>query len=134
LTLTYNTGLLGTAPSQYLDAVNVGTRTLVSTTYLVALSVSGIALLGNTTLTLTACSVAWTQSGGGSCSGTATTIKAFQGASSSIDSTVAPLAASSRLHIQAAVSNVGLSLGAVVTAVINTNVAASDFSTVLTNE
>jgi hypothetical protein len=131
LTLTYHTGLTGSAPPQYFDVVNVGTRLLVSTTYLVTLSVSGIALLGNTTLTLTACAVAWT---GGSCSGTTTLIKAFQGASSSIDSTAAPLAASSRLHLQAAVSNVGLSLGAVVTAVINTNVATTDFAAVLTNE
>ena len=59
--------------AQYFKVVNTGTEPLVATTYVVAIGGGG----SKTALTLTACSVAWTQGGSGSCTGTTTAIKAW---------------------------------------------------------
>ena len=89
---------------QYFDVVNTGTKTLVATTYQVALSASGLSL-GGVSLTLKSCVAAWS---GNSCSGGSSTIGTFTTTTTSIDSTVAPLAVGSRLHIQATLGGLNL--------------------------
>jgi hypothetical protein len=122
-TLTFTVVLLP-APPQYFDVVNNGTATLVATTYQVGLSASGLSL-GGVSLTLKSCSLSagWNQGAGTCTGGTITTITGgFSGASSSVDSTVAPLAASSRIHLQASVG--GLNVAGSVTATIQTLVSS----------
>jgi hypothetical protein len=55
--------------AQYFKVVNVGNISVTDMSYVVTIS-GGT----KTALTLTACSVAWNQGGGGSCGGTSTTV------------------------------------------------------------
>jgi len=123
LTLTYSLGLLGPSGPQYFDVVNTGTHALVSTDYTLNLSVSGLLSLGSTSVTLTSCSTTWNTSAN-TCGGTTTLIGTFSGGSSSIDSTDAPLASASRVHIQATVSTSILQV-ATLTVVANTSVSSA---------
>jgi hypothetical protein len=107
LTLTFSLGLFGASGPQYFDVVNVGTHALSSTDYNVALNISGLLNLGNTTLTLQACTTPWSF---GSCAGTTSTIGAWTRASGPVDSAVAPASPGSRLHVQGSVSNSVLSI------------------------
>ncbi|HET7487887.1 MAG TPA: hypothetical protein VFJ85_08155 [Acidimicrobiales bacterium] len=114
--------LVLTTPPQYFYAANTGTRSLVRTSY----EVDGIggALLGNPTITLTACVGGTWNTGTNVCSGTPTAIGSFTAASPGpTDVAAAPTSSGSRLHIQAAVSNFGL-LGSF-TAVFSTMVTSS---------
>jgi hypothetical protein len=124
LTLTFATSLLGNPASQYFSGYNSGTISLVASTYTVTLS--GSALLGTTTVVLTACVGATWNTTAGTCSGTTTAIGSWTKSTSgtSVSSSAAPAMSASRLSVQASVTG-DLVLSGSLTVVISMSVDSS---------
>ncbi len=120
LTLTYAAIL--SPPAQYFDAVNTGSIALVGATYSVA--VSGGGLLGDPSITLTACTDgSWDQSTG-TCSGTEVALGTWSATSTApADSSAAPAVPGTRLGIRASLSATA-NLTDVTTATISISVSS----------
>lgn len=112
--------------AQYFKVVNTGAETITGLSYVVAIT-GGT----KTALALTACSIAWTQGGSGTCSGTSTTIGTWSvqtplpngtvASGISVTSGTAPAAAGAQLFLRATPSNAP---AAGVTFTLNTTVSS----------
>jgi hypothetical protein len=124
LTLNYSPSGFLDPPPQYFNAYDSGTIALAGSTYDV--DVSGVSLLGTSTLTLTACLGAIWNTTLGTCGGTLEVIGSWtpQTSGTDISTSAVPASSGGRLSIQAAVTG-DLVLSGTLIATVSISVSSS---------